>query len=639
MADMNDRTKGKDRGIGRRQFLGILGATAGAATLGSLTGFQSAHADTGKGAGTAFHGFRHKPNFLILMVDQERFPPLYETPEVQSWRQQNLVTQSLLRSHGMEFTRHYIGATACTPSRGTIFTGQYPSLHGVTQTTGVAKSAFDPDVFWLDPDVVPTMGDYFRAAGYRTYYRGKWHISDADIIIPGTHAHLPSYDENTGQRNPTQENIYTTADRLDDFGFTGWIGPEPHGASPRDSASSAATGVSGRDVGFADQVIELLDSLDHHWSNQPWLLVASLVNPHDIAVYGAFTANAPQLFNFAVSPGVPVIPPPPTFGENLASKPQAQDSYRVTYGQALQPIINTPFYRRLYYQLQYNVDQQLLRIFQRLQRSRFYKDTIVLFFSDHGELLGAHGGLSQKWYDAYEEVIHVNLIIHNPRLAPQYRSSDMLTSHVDLIPTMLGLAGLDAEQLRGKVARTHPEARPFVGRDLTPLVFGSGMPVGAGEPIYFMTDDDITRGLDQSNFMGWKYNSVIQPNHLETVVATIRVNGQDQLWKLTRYFDNPQFWTEPGVQDEVPPEFGTQTQVGGGIKAGECLAKVKTSPLPDEWEMYNLSADPYEAANLANDSSYAAIMSELTAILEDQRCRKRLSPSLGTVPGMPDPCA
>jgi arylsulfatase A-like enzyme len=139
--------------------------------------------------------FFDKLNFLILMCDEERFPPVHEDEQVRQWRKTNLVTQELLRDSGLEFKRHYTGATACAPARGTIFTGQYPSLHGVTQTTGAAKGPYDPDTFWLDPNNVPTMGDYFRAAGYRIYYKGKWHVSAADLLISGTHQPVLSYDK------------------------------------------------------------------------------------------------------------------------------------------------------------------------------------------------------------------------------------------------------------------------------------------------------------------------------------------------------------------------------------------------------------------------------------------------------------
>ena len=128
-------------------------------------------------------------------------------------------------------------------------------------------------------------------------------------------------------------------------------------------------------------------------------------------------------FKFKVDDTIPTIPPPPTFRESLLTKPHCQLSYKRTYGTALQPTVNTPFYRKLYYQLQKNVDEQMFKVFNALQNSSFYEDTIVIFFSDHGELLGAHGGLHQKWYCAYEEAIHVPLIFHNPLLFKSYKAT------------------------------------------------------------------------------------------------------------------------------------------------------------------------------------------------------------------------
>ncbi|WP_249669731.1 sulfatase-like hydrolase/transferase [Polycladospora coralii] len=109
-----------------------------------------------------------RPNFLILMVDKERFSTAYETAALQDWRKQNLSTRQFLQDNGFSFQHHYTNSTACSPSRATLYTGQYPSLHGVTQTSGVAKYTYNPDIFWLDPNSVPTMGDYFRTAGYQT---------------------------------------------------------------------------------------------------------------------------------------------------------------------------------------------------------------------------------------------------------------------------------------------------------------------------------------------------------------------------------------------------------------------------------------------------------------------------------------
>src|SRR5512137_1112676 len=98
-----------------------------------------------------------KPNILLIMTDEERYPPPYETEAVAEFRRTQMPARERLRASGVELHRHYAGSTACVPSRATLFTGQYPSLHGVSQTDGVAKTAEDPGMHWLDPHAVPTL--------------------------------------------------------------------------------------------------------------------------------------------------------------------------------------------------------------------------------------------------------------------------------------------------------------------------------------------------------------------------------------------------------------------------------------------------------------------------------------------------
>ena len=161
-----------------------------------------------------------RPNILLIMTDEERYAPPYEVESVKAFRNSQLGARESIRSRGLEFHRHYAGSTACTPSRATLFTGQYPSLHGVTSTDGTAKQNSDPGMHWLDPDSVPTLGDWFRAGGYQTHYRGKWHISFADLMIPGTHEGLKASDDE-GKAIPDAVAAYRGADRLDPFGFSG----------------------------------------------------------------------------------------------------------------------------------------------------------------------------------------------------------------------------------------------------------------------------------------------------------------------------------------------------------------------------------------------------------------------------------
>jgi arylsulfatase A-like enzyme len=553
-----------------------------------------------------------RPNFLIFMVDEERYPPIYETDEIRAWRRAEFRAQDQLRRTGMEFHRHYAGATACSPSRATIFTGQYPSLHGVTQTTGTAKSAFDSDVFWLDPNTVPTMGDYFRAGGYRTFYKGKWHVSHADIILPGTHDALESYAPNG---EPIQDiiDLYLRANRLDDYGFDGWIGPEPHGSA------KANTGTN-RDPGFMAETINLLEALEaeHKRSKgkqEPWLIVNSFVNPHDIVLFGLAWKN----FGYPLYEGfVPNIPRPQTEREGLETKPRAQKSYVDVYPKMLMPQPTVEEYRKFYYYLQKESDGHIHKVHERLRVSPFYENTVVIFTSDHGELLGAHGGMHQKWHQAYEEATHVPLIVSNPVMFNEPRDATMLTSHVDLIPTLLGLAEIDVAKAQKEVSKSHNETQPLVGRDLSPVLTGKQDPNRSTSPLYFMTDDEISKGQNQNNpVTGKPYHSVVQPNHVETVIAAMDGPDGEQVWKYSRYFDNPQFWSSPFQQDQVTVDGKTIT---------------KKKPLPAEFEMYNVNAnaDPLERDNLARKSNRSGadkrIAEGLSQLLKEQRQAKRLYP-------------
>jgi len=99
-----------------------------------------------------------RPDVIIVMTDEERAIPAYETDDVRTWRERTLAGQRWFDENGVSFTRHYTGSLACVPSRPTIFTGQYPDLHGVTQTDGIGKVFDDSRMRWLRRGEVPTLG-------------------------------------------------------------------------------------------------------------------------------------------------------------------------------------------------------------------------------------------------------------------------------------------------------------------------------------------------------------------------------------------------------------------------------------------------------------------------------------------------
>ena len=624
------------RDVDRRTALKL--GLAGAA--GIAGGLETTSVADAAAAAKKQNGGARQPNILFLLVDEQRYPTVYESEALQEFRKTHLPVQNALAQKGISFDRHYIASVACVPSRTSLYTGHYPSLHGVANTDGAAKAAEDPDMHWLLPGSVPTIGHYLREAGYRTYWKGKWHAHEADLRVPGTSQVVTSYDAD-GFTDPAKENTYLNANVLDPFGFEGWVGPEPHGSDPLRSGSSAAQGKQGRDPAISAQVVKLLQDLDAASDDTPWFVMASFTNPHDIALWGFFTnlaASAQNQYDFSVPDYVPKdVFDKAMFAksrsEKLDKKPSCQQSYKDAYGGFMQASTVRPDYYRLYYKLHADVDKHLGEVMDALKACRFLDNTVVIFTSDHGDLLGSHGGLFQKWYMAYEEALRVPLVIVPPG-ASEARTVPVPTSHIDLAPTILGLAGVDAESVRAKIAPGFTDPLPLVGRDLSAVIRGEADATASAEPVYFMSDDDPSRGLDQKNFIGLTYDSVSQPNHVETVVAEI----DGAVWKYSRYFDHPRYWSTPGtpgddgVQDLiVKPLRREATDEGTNRRLYE--QRVKTSPAPEEVEMYNVTADPMELQNLAGNAQWKEREAALRQLLADQSAKKRLTPASGSVPG------
>ena len=620
-----------NEGLTRRGALKL--GLAGAAGAAGLKGSEAAAA---KPAGTP--GAK-KPNILFLLVDEQRFPTVYESAALKEFRATHLPAQGRLAKAGVSFERHYVASVACVPSRTSLYTGHYPSLHGVANTDGAAKAANDPDMHWLPPGSVPTIGHYLRHAGYRTIWKGKWHVTEADLKVPGTEQVITSYDAN-GVTDPEKEAVYLKADTLDPFGFSGWVGPEPHGSDPLRSGSCAGQGRLGRDQAISAQVVQTLKALDASEDDSPWFLMASFTNPHDIALWGFFAnlaADRQGVYDFSVPDTVPEEPfDTSLFGrtrlEKLDDKPSCQKSYKDAYSKFMQPAFASKQYYRLYYRLHADVDRHLGEVLAALDATRFH-NTIVVFTSDHGDILGAHGGLHQKWYMAYEEAVRVPLVVSVPG-KQSARTVPIPTSHIDVAPTILGLAGIDHNVVREAIAGGFTDALPLVGRDLSPLIRGEVPAEKLAEPIYFMTDDDPSRGLDQKNFIGITYDSVAQPNHVESVIAAI----DGEIWKYSRYFDHPRYWSAPGtpgadgVRDVVNKPMGREGEDDGSSRR-VYEERVKTQPAPNEYEMYNVTADPMELENLAGKPEWKERESKLRELLVEQCARKRLVPKSGPVPG------
>jgi hypothetical protein len=226
----------------------------------------------------------------------------------------------------------------------------------------------------------------------------------------------------------------------------------------------------------------------------------------------------------------------------------------------------------------------------------------------------------------------VPFIVSSPLLPGGARELDIPTNHADLIPTLLGFAGIDPDEALTRVQSDHTDAHPLVGRDLSPAI-RAAEPAAATEPILFTTDDEISEGsattaspFGRVSKALHRYSSVKQPNHLQTVIAEVDVDGKQHLVKFSRYYDNAQFWTVPGERDERLQRRETVTV---------------TEPEPEEYELYDLTLDPTEERNLAHpsfaDDRSRELQHTMLGLLIEQLDAKRHTPSTGDKPGYRPP--
>ncbi|MEX0768829.1 MAG: sulfatase-like hydrolase/transferase [Microthrixaceae bacterium] len=576
---------------------------------------------------------KNRPDVVVILTDEERAAPPYESKELAAWRQNTLTGRKWFDENGVSFDRHYTGSLACVPSRPTLFTGQYPDVHGATQTDGLAKLSGDSRMRWLQPGEVPTLGHWFRAAGYDTHYDGKWHMSHADLTDPLTGKAIATNSQD-GEVLPAAVRAYLDADPLNGFGFSGWVGPEPHGAAHADCGLI-------RDPLIAERVVAWLENryagrrAGDADALRPFLLVASFVNPHDIVLFPAWVRSSP----LSASPDDPPhVAEAPTAQEDLHSKPASQIAYRESYYSAYGPPAaveriyrrNSQQYRDLYYRLHVEVDAPLDRV-RRAVTDGGSENAVLVRSSDHGDLLGAHGGLHQKWFNLYDEATRVPFTIVRTGIDATVagRIKHTPTSHVDMIPTLLSAAGINQDQLSTELAQTFSEVHPLPGRDLTPLLKPGAEDSektshSQFQAVYLMTRDNVLEGDSSASGLARRLGleehargplAISVPAYVganfEGIVAVVTQQdcaaADGHMWKLVRSFDDPTTWTTPGVRH-------LSASGPGG-------PRYRTEPLADQWELYNLNEDPNEEHNLWATAKTADIQEHLCVRLEHERSR------------------
>lgn len=417
------KRKAAASGRSRREFLAL---TAGAVSA-PLTA-PSVH-------GTGLN----RPNILFVFTDQERHarpaPPGLSLPG-----------HERLQRTGVAFNNHYIGATMCSSSRAVLLTGLQTPDNGIFENLNVP---------WV-PNMstsVRTIGHMLRSAGYYTAYKGKWHLTR-------------EFDQHAPDRLFTKE--------MEGYGFADY-------ASPGDVVGHTLGGYQFDDL-IADSAVTWLRRRGRPLNDdgKPWCLTLSLVNPHDIMYFNTDAPGQPVqdagklIFEAAPAPAHQLyaatwdIPIPTNLAEplNAAGRPMAHREYQKGWDALLGHIPpEEPRWRRFndfYVNSIRAVDLNLARLLNELDLLGMTERTVIVYTSDHGEMAGAHG-LRNKGPFAYEDNIHVPFFIVHPDVSGG-RNSPTLTSHIDVAPSLLAMAGVKPEQAAESAGRELP------GKDFTPVL-------------------------------------------------------------------------------------------------------------------------------------------------------------------------
>jgi len=367
-------------------------------------------------------------NIILVLRDQTRHElPLgagYNTPALDRLAQQGII-----------FRNHYIASAMCTPSRAALYSGQPPQVNGVFDQM---EAGYVPS---LRKDR-PNMGSMMKKLGYRTAFYGKWEM-DFDIL-------------------PAKSTV-NYSDALQPYGFDVY---EPDG----DKTGTPHQGYK-TDVYTAAESIRWLrgNVPELRQSGQPFFMVVSFVNPHDIMYADANVPGTPQVQKAVVNDVLTAPPknslyskrwntgPSPTLQEALSAPgmPAALTDYHLGWSGALGSIpVNRPDMWRVFNDYYLNMirdtDTSLQQLLDGLDELNLWENTVVIFTADHGEMAGDHGGLRGKGPFAYEGNSHVPLIVVHPNY-PRGQSSAVLTSHLDLMPSLPGLAGVPEAQRREAV--------------------------------------------------------------------------------------------------------------------------------------------------------------------------------------------
>jgi arylsulfatase A-like enzyme len=546
---------------------GFLKASAGAALAGSI--FGSAQAQTRPAAAPATATGNNGLNILFIFTDQERYQSRWPAG-------MSLPGHERLERTGVTFTNHQCPATMCTSSRSVMVTGVQTPDNGMYENL---------DVPWmknLSTDQ-PTIGHMLRKAGYYTAYKGKWHLSR-------------EFDTKSVEQFMTPH--------MEKYGFA-------DNFSPGDLIGHTLGGYSYDQI-TAGSGINWLRSKGRPMSdeNKPWCMFMSFVNPHDVMYFNTdapgekvqdtghlrlHAARAPEHALYKATWDQP-IPASLRQPFDAPGRPGAHREFDRVWDYILGnvPLEDARWKRFNDYYLNCirNVDQQVAAVLSELDALGLADRTIVVFTSDHGEMAGSHS-LRGKGPFAYAETNHLPFTVVHPD-AKGGQTCRSLSSHIDIVPTLLSFAGVKPDRA-GELA-----GRALPGKDLAPLLASPGtQAIDAARPATLFTYSGLASNdagvFDFAAKAAMAGKDPKEEAKKQGFKPDLKKRGHvrstfDGRYRFTRYF-SPLDHNSPATVDEL-------------FKWNDV-------------ELYDLQSDPGEMKNLASDrAANAALLATMNGKLE-----------------------
>ena len=354
---------------------------------------------------------RPRPNVLFISVDQWPGPlmgvaghPVIETP-----------TLNQLAANGIYYPRAYSECPICIPARRTMMTGTSPRIHG--------DRRFQPDLTMPD---LPTLAQTFRDDGYQAFAVGKLHVFpprnrigfDDVILSEEGRGHLggpDDYDLYLADQGHTGRG-YLHGMSNNEYGWRPWHLPE-HCHATNWASNQMAQTIKRRDP------------------TRPAFWHLSYIYPHPPIVplqhyfdrYARRDVNAPVHGSWA---------------DPSLEQPPALEIVRNYWAQL--PKEHLLDARRAFYAQCTHIDHQLRVVLGTLREEGIMDDTIILFTSDHGDMLGDHGLYAKRYM--YEGSARIPMILVGPSgddRVGHHEVDQRLVGLQDVMPTLLDLAGID----------------------------------------------------------------------------------------------------------------------------------------------------------------------------------------------------